>query len=283
MMAEIENGAVFDPAAGEPTPRRSIYDLVKTRADELAVSLTAEELAALAERSDMGESELQAVASVFEYLAEKHHETTIATMLKMSRLPRKEPKTFGNFDYGRIQGRDAGALRKLSALSNLHARKNIALIGPHGVGKTHLAQAYGRECCQQSFKAYFLKASELRDKLSKAAKSPNPGKTVSSLVKPSCLIVDEVGRCTFDKACTDLFFDIIDRRYEKECPNTLILTSNYPVVNWSEFFTGDETLLCMLDRIFDKATVFMMRGPSYRGAGLDTYSVEAVPNAVKLK
>jgi DNA replication protein DnaC len=49
---------------------------------------------------------------------------------------------------------------------------------------------------------------------------------VAALVKPSRLVVDEVGRCVFDKGCTDLFFDVIDRRYEEEGPNTMILTSN---------------------------------------------------------
>ena len=100
-------------------------------------------------------------------------------------------------------------------------------------------------------------------------------------MKPSCLIIDEVGRCEFDKACTDLLFHVVDRRYEKDGPNTMILTSNAVASDWPRFFTGDDTLLCALDRIFDKASVFMMRGPSYRGRGLDTFSVEAVPQATK--
>ena len=94
----------------------------------------------------------------------------------------------------------------------------------------------------------------------------------------------EIGRCTFDRACTNLFFDIVDRRYEKEVPNTLILTSNTPVNNWDEFLEGDsDTLVCTLDRIFDKASVYMMRGPSFRGAGCETFSVEAVPSVSKLR
>ena len=104
---------------------------------------------------------------------------------------------------------------------------------------------------------------------------------IGTLVKPSCLIIDEVGRCVFDKECTDLIFDAVDRRYEKEAPNTLILTSNVAPSGWDEFFTGDDTLLCALDRVFDKASVFMMRGPSFRGRGLDTFSVEALPQAIK--
>lgn len=100
---------------------------------------------------------------------------------------------------------------------------------------------------------------------------------------PSCLIVEEVGRCVYDRPCTDLFFDVVDRRYEKEGPNAMVLTSNIAPSGWDGFFTGDDTLLCALDRLFDKASVFVMRGPSYRGRGLDTYSVEAVPQAVKVR
>jgi len=100
---------------------------------------------------------------------------------------------------------------------------------------------------------------------------------------PQCLIVDEVGRCVYDRPCTDLFFDVVDRRYEKEGPNAMVLTSNIAPSGWDEFFTGDDTLLCALDRLFDKASVFVMRGPSYRGRELDTYSVEAVPQAVKVR
>ena len=135
----------------------------------------------------------------------------------------------------------------------------------------------------QGAKTYHIEASELRDRLAAAARKGNASRVVGSLVKPSCLIIDEVGRCEFDKACADLFFDVVDRRYEKEGPNTMILTSNVVAKDWKGFFTGDAALLCTLDRIFDKASVFMMSGPSYRGRELDTYSVEAVPEAIKTR
>lgn len=140
-----------------------------------------------------------------------------------------------------------------------------------------------RECCMRGLKTYYIKATELRDRFQKAVQRGNTSRVVSSLVKPSCLIVDEVGRCVYDRPCTDLFFDVVDRRYEKEGPNAMVLTSNIAPSGWDEFFTGDDTLLCALDRLFDKASVFVMRGPSYRGRGLDTYSVEAVPQAVKVR
>lgn len=263
---------------------RSFTDLdALNREAALWIAVGAEELATLASDLDLGDGEMAAVAATFSYLAEKRRLASIETLLRLSRLPRREPKTFEGFDFSRIQGRDAAALGKLPSLADLYAHRNVAFVGPGGIGKTHLAQAYGRECCMRGLKTYYIKATELRDRFQKAVQRGNTSRVVSSLVKPSCLIVDEVGRCVYDRPCTDLFFDVVDRRYEKEGPNAMVLTSNIAPSGWDEFFTGDDTLLCALDRLFDKASVFVMRGPSYRGRELDTYSVEAVPQAVKVR
>lgn len=172
-------------------------------------------------------------------------------------------------------------LRQLPSLANLHARKNIAFIGPEGIGKTHLAQTYGNRCCTLGFKAYYLKATELKAKLEKAIAENRAESVVNFMVKPSCLIIGEIGRRKFDGECTNLFFDTVDRRYEKEGPNTLILTSNTPTVQWGDFFTGGDALLCALDRLFDRASVFMMKGPSYRGRECEVFSVEAMASVIK--
>ena len=156
---------------GDTEDAAAVYDRVSARAASLGVAIAPEELAELAVRHSMGGGELAALDAVFSYLADKRHDQVIETLLKLSRLPQKAPKTFAGFDFDRIRGRDAGALRKLPALANLHARKNLAFIGPGGIGKTHLAQAYGRECCLNGYKTYYLKATELRDKLRRAADS----------------------------------------------------------------------------------------------------------------
>ena len=98
---------------------------------------------------------------------------------------------------------------------------------------------------------------------------------INGLVKPSCLIVDEVGRCVFDKENTRMFFDVIDRRYNKEGPNTMIFTSNRSPDKWGEFFSEDSSLLCSLDRIFDVATVFVIKGNSFRGKQCETIALSA--------
>ncbi len=248
----------------------SLYQQIQDDAKYLGIDLPAQEMAQFAVESNLSEDNIETVSEVFGYLKEKKRENIVATLLKMSRLPLKEPKTFENFDFSQLHGKDTDKLKALPSLAAVHAHRNLAFIGPQGVGKNHLAMAYGRACCQEGMRTYFLKASELNQKLTDARKYGRENSTVTSLVKPTCLIIDEIGRCTFDKENTRMFFDIIDRRYSKDCPNTMIFTSNKTPDKWGEFFSEDSSLLCALDRIFDEATVFMIKGNSYRGKHCET-------------
>lgn len=253
----------------------SVYECIRDNAKALNLDLGEQEIANIAVEKQMAESELAAIAEIFKYLKEKRQDSIVATLLRLSRLPLKEPKTFENFDFSQLHGKDTKALMELPNLAALYAHKNLAFIGPQGVGKTHLGMAYGRACCLRGMKSYFLKATELNQKFTDARKQGRESSVINALVKPSCLIVDEIGRCVFDKENTRMFFDVIDRRYNKEGPNTMIFTSNKGPDKWGEFFGEDDTLLCAMDRIFDEATVFMIKGNSYRGRKCETVSLSA--------
>ena len=112
--------------------------------------------------------------------------------------------------------------------------------------------------------------------LAQARQYGKTGKLIASLVKPSCLIIDEVGHCVFDRENTRLFFDLIDRRYNKEGPYTMIFTSNKQPSQWKQNFCEDDALLCALDRIFDDALIFNLRGSSYRGRNCETFSLTTI-------
>lgn len=247
-----------------------INDCLKT----LKLDLTAQELAVLADENQFRPEQLDAVKAVLEYLRAKKVQTTIETILKMSRLPQKDQKTFDNFDFSVLKGRDVDRLKALPSLSAIYAHKNIAFIGPAGTGKTHLAQAFGYECCKHGLKTYFIKMSELRDRFTAARRAGKEASVLNGLVRPSCLIIDEVGHCEFDKENTRLFFDLIDRRYNKEGSYNIVFTSNKNPSQWRDNFNEDDSLLCALDRIFDDATVITIHGESFRGKRMERISLQ---------
>ncbi len=251
----------------------SLYGKICGHASYLNMNINDQELAQFIFDHQFNDGQIEAIDILLEHLAENKRSNIVSTLLKMSRLPLKEPKTFKNFDFSRLHGKQMDALQELSNLSALYAHKNLAFIGPPGVGKTHLGMAFGRSCCEKGLKAYFLKATELNQRLHDARKYGRESSVINGLVKPSCLIIDEVGRCVFDKENTRMFFDIIDRRYNKDGPNNMILTSNKSPDKWSEFFSEDSSLLCALDRIFDTATVFMIKGSTYRGHKCETVAL----------
>lgn len=189
--------------------KETIFEQVATAASVLKLDLSAEEFALFAEDQEFSETGLEAVQMLFSYLSEKKQQTTIQTLLKLSRLPTKVPKTFENFDFSLLKGKDVERLKVLASLNAIYSHRNLAFIGPAGTGKTHLAQAFGYACCQHGLKTYFIKASELRDRFTAARRSGKTDSCLNGLVRPSCLIIDEIGHCAFDKENTRLFFDLI--------------------------------------------------------------------------
>ena len=253
----------------------SSYDRIARIADYLKLNISEEEVAGCFAKLNMNQEEIDKTADFFAMLEERKKESVINTCLKLSRLTLTEPKKFDNFDFSYVHSNDMEKLKNLRTLSSLYDKRNLAFIGPPGIGKTHLAMAFGRACCELGNKVYFLKATELNQRLIQARKNGSTGSTTNGLVKPSCLIIDEMGRCKFDKENTRIFFDIIDRRASKDGPNCMIFTSNKSPSQWKEDFDEDDTLLCALDRIFDNAIVYMMDGKSYRGRKLETVAVKA--------
>lgn len=194
----------------------TIFEKLAAAVATLKLDFSSEEFALYAEEHELSELEMAAVENVFTYLSEKKQQATVHTLLRLSRLPTKAPRTFENFDFSLLKGRDVERLKALPSLSAIYSHRNLAFIGPAGTGKTHLAQAFGYACCQHGMKTYFIKASELRDRFLAAKRSGKADSCLNALVRPSCLIIDEIGHCEFDKECTRMFFDLIDRRYNKE-------------------------------------------------------------------
>ena len=239
----------------------TLIEQIQADASALDIKITTQEIALYLSENKVPPEHLEALKEFMIYLRQNQRDKAISALLQHSRIPQKEPSTFAQ-------------IKSLPNLTALYSRQNIAFIGPPGVGKTHLSMAYGNACCHKGLKAYFIKATELNEKFTKARRTGTESSAVSGLVRPSCLIIDEIGRSIFDMENTRLFFDMIDRRCSKEGPNCMIFTSNLTPDKWRDFFREEDSLLCALDRTFDAATVYLMKGESYRGRNLKTYSIE---------
>ena len=255
----------------------NIYNEIQSITSYLKLSITSQEVAQFCSDEAFNDEQIQAIADFLNHMKDLRHTHLVEMLKTMSRIPSREPKTFENFDFSRIHGKNVDTLKNLSSLSTLYAHKNLAFIGPQGVGKTHLAMAYGRLCFENEYKSYFLKATELNQKFTDARRQGRESAIINALVNPACLIIDEVGRCVFDKENTRMFFDVIDRRYSKDGPNNMIFTSNKSPDKWGEYFGEDSSLLCALDRIFDDAMVFMIKGNSSKTKGKGTLAIFIYP------
>ena len=189
------------------------------------------------------------------------HQRTVALNLQFARFPYL--KRLQEFDYAAQPGVDRRLVEELATGRFLHEGRNVVLLGPPGVGKTHLAIALGVVTAELGHRVYFTTALDLARKLSQALAENRLAREMKNLTRPKLLIIDEVGYLKLDAVQASLLFQVIGQRYEKE--NALILTSNKAFGAWGEVFADDAVMAgAALDRLLHRCTVVNIRGESYR-------------------
>ena len=152
-------------------------------------------------------------------------------------------------------------MKELSTLNFLDNAHNIALIGPPGVGKTHLAIALGLEATKQRRRVIFITAEELTNELVAAKQSNTLIDYLDKISRIDLLIIDEIGYLDMQKDSASLFFQLISKRYEK---SSIIITSNKPFEEWGDIFGDDVVASAILDRLLHHSYPFLIQGKSYR-------------------
>ncbi|MCG9084135.1 IS21-like element helper ATPase IstB [Laribacter hongkongensis] len=172
-------------------------------------------------------------------------------------------KTLEGYDFGFSPGVPKAALTGLAGLAFIERAGNVVLIGPSGIGKTHLAIAMGYRAAQAGIKVRFLTASDLMLQLAAAQQQGRLKEHFNrAVLGPKLLIVDEIGYLPVGRDEANLFFQVVARRYEK---GAMILTSNLPFTQWADTFAGDATLTAaMLDRLLHHDNLLSLTGESYR-------------------
>lgn len=172
-------------------------------------------------------------------------------------------KSIDEYDFHFATGAPQKQIQALSSLSFIERHENVVLLGPSGVGKTHLAIALGYLAVQAGIKTRFTTAADLMLQLAAAERQERYAQYLrAAIMSPRLLIIDEVGYLPLTRQQAHQLFQIVTRRYET---GSVILTSNLAFGQWDQTFASDTALTAaLLDRLLHHAQVITIKGDSYR-------------------
>ena len=171
------------------------------------------------------------------------------------------PKGLESFDFGRVKGIGKSEAVNLLDCRWVDNRENLLFFGPPGIGKSHLAIAFGRVAVEKGYKVCFERVANLIKLLKTAEVQKTSEYRLRRVMKSDLVVIDEIGYTPIEKREANLFFNMISELYEKA---SLIVTSNKSFESWAEMMGDSVMTTALLDRLLHHARVFNLDGESYR-------------------
>jgi DNA replication protein DnaC len=170
-------------------------------------------------------------------------------------------KTLESFDFKFQPSIEPKVIKELATGRFIANAENILLLGPPGVGKTHLAVGVGLKACAAGYRTQFVTAAGLIATLQRAHAENRLEEKLKQLVQPKLLIIDEIGYLPIERLGANLFFQLVSRRYER---GSILLTSNQSLAGWAQVFGDQVIATAILDRLLHHSTIINIKGESYR-------------------
>jgi len=214
----------------------------------------------LDEAARKGSSLLEVLARLFGIEQAARQQRALERRLREARLP--NPKTVSEYEFNFPKRIPKAAILRLFDCDFIGRHGCAVLIGPTGTGKSHLLAALGYTACERGYSLRYTRVVDMINHLTTAQINGLLGKALKTYVRPTLLLLDELGYLPIDKRGADLLFQVVAARYES---GSIVLTTNRPFREWGALFDVDNTLAtALIDRLMHHGEAIVIQGESYR-------------------
>ena len=219
----------------------------------------------LDEAARNGASMLEVLATLIGLEQAARRQRALERRLRSSRLPKQ--KTLAEYDFTFPKRIPKASIVRLFDCDFIERHACAVIIGPTGTGKSHILTALGYAAAERGHSIRHTRAVDMINHLTTAQMNGLLGKALKSYVRPTLLLLDELGYLPIDKRGADLLFQVIAARYES---GSIVLTTNRPFREWGALFDVDNTLAtALIDRLMHHGEAIIIQGDSYRMRGKD--------------